>query len=454
MMADSPTHLAAVDETTFVPPHSCEAEAAVLGAALLEAGEAKRIVTSGLDSDDFFIPRHREIFKAITALDAGGTTPDLVTVADELKVRGELDRCGGPGALIDLINATPTTVNTARYLKIVRDHARSRALVSAADEIYRMAADGARFDEMTEMTEMVLAAQRAQTDSSRLSSLGSLVDAVYDRCERGGQVEHVPTGLSNLDSKIRGFTSGALSIVAGRPGMGKTIFALTVAVNAAQHSPVLFFSIELTRPEIANRAVAALDNIDLRRVLDGALTEHDWAGHGCFNDHPQIRENLTVVEGPVSAAQIIAITKTEIAKGRPPALIVIDHIGLVLPRDRRANRWEEASQTSRDLKYFAAESGAAVLALCQINRELENTKQRRPTIANLRESGSHEQDADLVLLLYREAYYDPDQDENKAEVIIGKSRSGTTGKVDLTFAGRFAKFTDRRQTSFDWMKES
>lgn len=456
-MSEAPPHLAVVNDESATPPHSNEAEVAVLGAALLSEDARSEALRSGLQSDDFYAPKHREIFEAVAALDRASQPVDLVTVAEELRRRGELSRTGGVGQLMALIDATPTTVNTRRYVEIVKDHAAKRALLLAAGDAHRMAKEGATSRAILADIEDATAQIRLRQPSARATErAGDLVASVHDRCERGEQVAHVPTGLSTLDAKIRGFTAGALSIVAGRPGMGKTIFALTVAINAAEHGPVMFFSIELQAREIADRLAASIGDVDLRAILDGRLSDDDWQRQmsGLARCEAAMA-NLRVLDGQKSVAQIISDVKFEIAAGRPPSLIVVDHIGLVVPRDRRTNRWEEASQTSRDLKYFAAESGAAVVALCQINRELENTKSRRPTIANLRESGSHEQDADLILLLYRDAYYAPDADPTDAEVIIGKSRSGSTGKVDLAFAGRFAKFTDPPQASFRWMsKES
>lgn len=456
-MPEAPPHLAVVSNDASAPPHSVEAEVAVLGALLLDEKARREVIASGLVADDFFVPKHREIFEAILALDRSSMPVDLVTVSEQLRRQGELARIGGPAQLMAILDATPTTANAGRYLAIVKDHATRRKLLLVAGEVQRMTKEGvtsaAILDELEGATDQ-LRSERGGTKSSRLAC--ELIAEVHDRCERGEEVTAVPTGLSALDSKIRGFTAGALSIVAGRPGMGKTVFALTAALNAAEHAPVMFFSIELQAREIADRLAASIAEVDLRAILDGRLSDEDWQRQmSALARHETAMSNLTVVAGQKSVSQIISAVKAEIADGRAPALIVVDHIGLVVPRDRRANRWEEASQTSRDLKYFAAESGAAVVALCQINRELENTKSRRPTIANLRESGSHEQDADLILLLYRKAYYESDADPTEAEVIIGKSRSGTTGKVNLGFAGRYAKFTDPPQRSFGWMsKES
>lgn len=431
-----------------VPPHNLDAEKSLLGAMLLSRDAiAAAMETCG--SEDFYKPAHGHIFDAINVLYNQGEPADPVTVADELSRAGLLDSVGGLASLVALQADTPATTNAARYARIVEEHALLRRLISVAGEIaemgYSVPDDVATALDHAESL-VFNVAERRVTDS--LKPLTELLYASMDRLEqlfdRGETITGVPTGYVDLDERLYGLQPNALIIVGARPGAGKTSFALGMAAHAAVEArvPTLVFSLEMGNDEITNRLLVSEARVDSSRMRNGRLQEPDWPkisqAVARLGDAPLYIDdnpNTTVMEIRAKARRLKA-------RQGGLGLIIVDYLQL-MSGNSNENRQLEVSSISRGLKVLARELEVPVVALSQLSRQLEARADKRPTLADLRESGSLEQDADVVMFLYRDELYNPESaDRGTAEVIIAKHRNGPTGKIQLAFLDHYTRFAN------------
>jgi replicative DNA helicase len=431
-----------------VPPHNLEAEESLLGAMLL----SKDAIAAGVEicsSDDFYKPSHGHIFDAITSLYGQGEPSDPVTVADELRRAQLLDAIGGPGSLISLQANTPATTNAGRYARIVEEHALLRRLIGVAGEIaelgYGVPEDVAAAVDRAESLVFEVAERRV-TDS--LSPIHDLLSGALDRLEalfeRGDSITGVATGFLDLDDRLSGLQPG-LIIIGARPSQGKTALALNIAANAAIEGriPVLYFSLEMSHSEITQRLLSAEGRVDSTRIRNGKLQESDWPkiskAIGRLGEAPLYIDdnpNLTVMELRAKARRL----KSRLGD---LGLIVVDYIQLMSGRHSAENRQVEVSEISRGLKILSRELEVPVVGLSQLSRNLEMRADKRPVLADLRESGSLEQDSDVVMGIYRDEVYNPESpDRGIAEVILMKQRNGPTGTTRLAFLDQYTRFAN------------
>ena len=401
---------------------------------------------------DFYKPAHGHVFEAITSLYSQGEPADPVTVADELRRADLLDAIGGPAILLSLQANTPATSNAARYARIVEEHALLRRLIGVAGEIselgYSVPEDVAEVLDNAE-TLVFNVAQRRATDTMLpiRELLADSLDRLEALFERGEAITGVPTGYVDLDERLAGLQPSNLVIVGARPGAGKTSFALGMAAHAAMEGnvPVLFFSLEMSHPEITQRLLCAEARVDATRMRNGRLHESDW---------PKISHAIgRLGEAPIFIDDNPNVTVMDIrAKARRMksregvGLVIIDYLQLMTGRTSAENRQVEVSEISRGLKILARELEVPVIALSQLSRQLETRADKRPVLADLRESGSLEQDADVVMFIYRDELYNPESpDRGTAEIIVAKHRNGPTGKTDLAFLPHYTRFANMAQ---------
>jgi replicative DNA helicase len=432
-----------------VPPHNLDAEKSLLGAMLLSR-DAIAAAMETCRAEDFYKPAHGHIFEAINVLYNQGEPADPVTVADELSRAGLLDAVGGLPALVAIQADTPATTNAARYARIVEEHALLRRLIAVSGEIaemgYSVPEDVTAALDHAE-TLVFAVAERRVTDS--LKHLNELLSASMDRLEqlfdRGQSITGVPTGYIDLDERLSGLQPNALIIVGARPAVGKTAFALGMAAHAAVEAqvPTLVFSLEMGAEEITNRLLVSEARVDAGRMRNGRLTEPDWPkisdAIARLGDAP-----LYIDDNPnTTVMDIRAKARRLKAREGGLGLIIIDYLQLMSGGPGAESRQLEVSAISRGLKILARELQVPVVALSQLSRQLEARTDKRPTLADLRESGSLEQDADVVLFLYRDELYHPDSaDRGVAEVHVAKHRNGPTGKVSLSFLEQYTKFVN------------
>lgn len=432
---------------TRVPPHNLEAEESLLGAMLLSR-DAIAVALERCSATDFYKPSHAHIFQAITSLYSSGDPADAVTVADELRRAGTLEEVGGPASLVALQANTPAISSAGRYAEIVEEHALLRRLIGVAGEIadlgYSLPEDVIGAVDRAEAMVFEVA-QRRTADS--IASLEELLSKSLDRLEelydRGEAITGVPTGYTDLDELMSGLQPSNLIVVGARPSMGKTAFALGMAANAAvAGTPVLFFSLEMSHLEIAQRVLCAEARVDASRMRNGRLHEDDWGkiSHaigrlGSAPLHIDDNPNVTVMDIRAKARRM----KSREGLG----LVVVDYLQLMTGRGSAENRQVEISEISRGLKLLARELGIPVIALSQLSRTLESRADKRPMLADLRESGAIEQDSDVVMFVYRDEVYNAESsDRGTAEILIAKHRNGPTGVVQLAFVANYARFAN------------
>lgn len=431
-----------------IPPHSIEAEQSVLGAMILDR-EAINIAVEMIKPEDFYKEAHREIFEAILNLYNKNEPVDLITLAEELKRRGTLENIGGVTYLADLSSGVATTANTKYYCKIIEEKSTLRKLIKSCNEIilksYENLEEVNAIIEQAEKSifDITLGKQRegfAPINEVLLKSFSK----IEERAASQNPITGITTGFIDLDYKLSGLQRSDLILVAARPSMGKTAFALNLATNAALKggAKVAIFSLEMSKEQLVQRMISATAHVDLQKIISGRLSEDEWI-------------QIINAMGPLSQAQIFiddtaAISLMEmkakcrrlkIEKGLD--LILIDYLQLMQSERRHENRQQEISAISRGLKALAKELECPVVALSQLSRAPELRSDHRPILSDLRESGAIEQDADVVLFLYRDEYYNPDTDKkNIGEVIIAKHRNGPTGSVELVFKKEFTKFVN------------
>ena len=430
-----------------VPPHNLNAEESLLGALLLSRDVVDLVGELGVDVDHFYKPSHQHIYSAIRGLIATGQPVDAVTVADELRRNGLLDEIGGPQTLLELQNATPAISNASRYAKIVQDTAMLRKLISVASDIAEIAYlepdDVTKALDEAETKVFEVAEERVNLTTIRsLSDLLPLaMDKLQETFERGDIITGTATGFHDLDELLSGLQPSTLNIIGARPAMGKTSLGLGIAAYVAQTArrPVLIFSLEMGHAELTQRILSSEAEVDSQKLRTGRLVEADWTKIGrainrldvpmYLDDNPRV----TVMEIRAKARRMKARSGL--------ALIVIDYLQLMSGGTNPENRQLEVSEISRGLKILARELEVPIIALSQLSRNLETRGDKRPMLSDLRESGSLEQDADVVMFLYRDEVYNKEStDKAMAEVIIAKHRSGPTGTVRLVFRGQYTKF--------------
>jgi replicative DNA helicase len=441
-----------------VPPHNIEAEASVLGAMLLSR-DAISDAIEVVSADEFYRPGSARVFEAITSLYAVGEPADPITVAEELDRTGMLELVGGSQALVALQSETPSTSSAASYGRIVSETATLRKLIGVAGEIseigYSRPEDVRKAVDLAESM-MYRVAEGRITDS--MAEIRSLLDENLDRLERlierGDSITGTPTGFVELDDLLSGLQPSALNVIGARPAMGKTSLALGMAANAAiEHDrPVLIFSLEMGQHELSQRLLCAEARVDATKVRDGKLSESDWSkiSHGVgrlgeapifIDDNP----NLTLMEIRAKARRL----KSRVGD---LGMIVIDYLQLMTGRAGAESRQVEVSELSRGLKILARELEVPVVALSQLSRGLESRVDKRPMLSDLRESGSIEQDADVVMFIYRDDFYNPDSSEvGTAEILISKHRNGPTGVVRLAFLSHYTRFANMARGSSEPM---
>ncbi len=432
-----------------LPPANLEAEASLLGAMLLSRDAVMNAVEVA-SADDFYRPAHAHVFEAIASLYSAGLPVDTVTVAEELDRAGLLEEVGGAALLISLQANTPATSNAARYAKIIEERAMLRRLIGVAGDIaelgYSVPNDVAAAVDTAEALVYKIA-ERKMVDS--MAPVKDLLEASLDRLEmlydRGEAITGVPSGYHDLDELTAGLQPGAMIVVGARPAMGKTSFALGIAANAALSSnrPVVFFSLEMSQLEVTQRLLCADARVDASKFRNGRLNESDWGkvSHAVgrlaeapiyIDDNP----HLNIMEIRSKARRLKSRTGDL-------GLVILDYVQLMTGRPGAESRQIEVSEISRGLKILAREVEAPVMALAQLNRGLEQRADKRPMLSDLRESGSLEQDADVVMFIYRdEVYNEESPDMGTAEIIIAKHRSGPTGTVKLAFLDHYTLFAN------------
>jgi replicative DNA helicase len=414
------------------------------------SSEAIAAAAGVVTATDFYKPAHGHVFDAVHTLYAAGQPADAVTVADELRRAGLLEAIGGPAVLAQIMASTPATTNAGRYASIIEEYALLRRLISVAGEVaeigYSVPDDVPKALDRAEAMVYEVNERRVTDSTSKLSDLLSdNLDRLEQLYERGDAITGVPTGYLDLDQLLSGLQPSALVVVGARPAMGKTSFALGMASHAAleHHRPVLFFSLEMSNLELSQRLLCAEARIDSSRVRNGQLQAEDWTkiskAMGRLAEAPvwiDDNPNLTIMEIRAKARRL----KSQIGD---LGMIVIDYLQLMTGRASAENRQVEVSELSRGLKILARELNTPVVALSQLSRGLEMRADKRPMLADLRESGSIEQDSDVVMFIYREEIYDPKpENAGQAEVIVAKHRSGPTGIVQLAFLPQYTRFAN------------
>ncbi len=430
-----------------IPPHNLQAEESVLGAMLLSRDAIGAVSEQGLVPGDFYRPAHQHVFDAIRALYSTGSPVDTVTVADELRRNGLLAEIGGAEALHELQNATPAISSAGHYARIVQDTAMLRRLIFVAGDIAELAYgepdDVAKALDEAESKVFQVAEQRV-TDSTRQLDqlLSEAMDRLQETFDRGDIITGVPTGYADLDELLSGLQPSALYIVGARPAMGKTAFGLGVATHVAMHStkPVLVFSLEMGHAELTQRILSSEARVDSTKIRTGRLAESDWAKIGKAIGRLEVP--LFLDDNPrVTVMEIRAKARRLKARYGGLGLIVIDYLQLMSGGGLAENRQLEVSEISRNLKILARELEVPIVALSQLSRNLESRADKRPMLSDLRESGSLEQDADVVMFLYRDEVYNAESpDKGSAEVIVAKHRSGPIGTKRLVFLGPYTRF--------------
>jgi replicative DNA helicase len=436
-------------------PHNVEAEEAVLGSLLIDPDAIIRVATF-LEPADFYVERHNWIYETIRDLHERREPADMVTLTDELERRGLLSEIGGPAYLTGLINATPTSIHVEYYARIIERTAVLRRLIEAAGQIARLAyQDTEEVGEVVDRAEELIFGVTSRRADHDLRHIRQALDKYFDRIEylyqHRGEVVGVPTGLSDLDKLLGGLQRSDMIVVAGRPGMGKTSLGLSIALQAARRiqKRVAIFSLEMSDEQLVQRLVSAETGIDSQRLRLGDIKEDEWP---TFIQATNLLASTSVFidDTPAISALELRSKARRLHAEHGLDLLIVDYLQLMRGDSRSENRQQEISYISRSIKALARELNIPVLALSQLSRQVESRHDKRPLLSDLRESGSIEQDADVVLFIYRDDVYNPDTEfPNLAEIIVSKHRSGPTGIFSVYFKKHLAQFVDlevQRQT--------
>ncbi len=449
-LAYPPGSIDVATEALKVAPHSVEAEQSVLGGLMLD-NEAWDKIADAITEEDFYRRDHRLIFRAVAALAARTEPFDVITLSEWLNTQGLLDDAGGLAYLGTLAKDTPSAANIGAYAAIVRERSVLRQLISVGNEISSSGyqTEGRSTEELLDNAErqvFQIAEQGARGKQGFVAIKDLLVKAV-DRIDtlfqQDNPITGVPTGWSDFDEMTSGLQRGDMVIVAGRPSMGKTTFAMNIAEHAAIKSrlPTAIFSMEMPGESLAMRMLSSLGRIDQHRVRTGKLEDDDWprltSAVGLLAEAPMFIDDSPALSPNELRARVRRLAREH----GPLGLIVIDYLQLMQVHGSSENRTNEISEISRSLKALAKEMDVPVVALSQLNRSLEQRPNKRPVMSDLRESGAIEQDADVIVFIYRDEVYNEDSDsKGVAEIIIGKQRNGPIGTTRLTFLGQFTRF--------------
>ena len=437
-------------------PHSVEAEQAVLGSMLIDPRCVSEVIDK-LRTDDFYIRQNKEIYETIYSMFNYSLTIDPVTVLENMKQNGYYDENQSRGYILQLMDTTPTAANVGEYIEIIKDKTLLRRVAEAAGELTAMIQEGTSTgQDILEAAEQRIYAIRQGRAARGLVPISDVIIDVYDRLEELAASENaipgMSTGLRDLDRAISGLNNSDLILLAARPGMGKTSMALNVLLDAGKKSgkKVAFFSLEMSREQLALRLISSECFVDNKKLVTGKLSDQDWESVAAAADSLNRSTILIDDDSNITVADILAKCRRVEDLG----LIVIDYLQLMQSaggknNTRGENRQQIVSDISRSLKIMAKDLNVPVLCLSQLSRANESRQDKRPMLSDLRESGAIEQDADIVLFLYREGYYNADtENPNLAECIIAKNRHGETGKVDLQWTPEFTTFTD-----MEWRRE-
>lgn len=442
-----------MDEAVMrVPPNNQDAERSVLG-CMMQDREALGLAFEVLVADDFYQPANREIFDAMHTLNTQGMPVDLVTVDDELSRRGTLEGVGGTNYLIELSQFVPSTVNAKAYVQIVDEKSTLRRMIKATGDISQ-----ACYTQSEQVSDILGAAEKSifdiimrRNEGSSLKHIADVLPDTYLRIEQlaqlKGSIDGVPMGFVDLDNLLTGLHGGELVIVGARPSMGKSAFGLNITGYAALHAgrSVAYFSLEMPNDQLAMRLLCSDARVDMQAVRHGSLRDEDWV-------------SLASTLGPLAASNIYmddtsGITPSQLRSRcrrlkmeRGLDMVVVDYLQLMNADGRVENRQNEVSEISRNLKSIAKELNVPVVALAQLSRAGAQRSDKRPILSDLRDSGAIEQDADVIMFLHREEYYDPNtEDKNIAEVIVAKQRNGPLGTVKLAWLGQYTRFASLQQ---------
>lgn len=438
-----------MEDVSRIPPHSVESEQSILGSIILDK-DAIVTVAETINPGDFYKEAHKIIYESMLRLNSNNEPIDLITLIEELRKEGHLDNVGGISYLTSLSTIVPTTSNVKYYANIVKEKSVMRQLIKASNEIINLGYGGS-----TDVQEILDKAEKNIFDISQEKSgdeikpINLVLQDAYDMIEslytNKSEVTGITTGFADLNKKINGLQRTDLILVAARPAMGKTAFSLNLVQNAALKgdASVAVFSLEMSKEQLVQRMLSAQSNVELSKIKTGTLGESDW---------PRIidamavlsESNIFIDDTPgIKISEIRSkCRRLKIEKGLD--LILIDYLQLMEGEGKNENRQQEIAKISRSLKILAKELNCPVVALSQLSRSPELRKDHRPILSDLRESGSIEQDADIVMFLYRDEYYHDDSEKkNIGEVIVAKNRHGETGTVELVWFGQVQKFADK-----------
>ena len=436
-----------------IPPSDIEAEQAVLGSMLTDK-DATIAAIEVLKEDDFYREDNKLIYRAILNLYNRAEPVDIITLKSELTSMGKFDAVGGLEYLADLPEKVPTTANVERYIKIVEEKAILRNLIKTANEIINLGYDPTEEVEniMDSAEKKIFAIMQSKNQKGYSPIKDVLVDTFSQLEVLYNQKQHitgVPTGFADLDYKTAGLHGSDLILLAARPAMGKTAFALNIATNAAVRAkvPVAIFSLEMSKEQLVNRVLCGEAMVDSNKVRTGKLDEQDWAKLASALG-PLSESEIYIDDTPGISVMEIRAKCRKLKLEKNIGLVVIDYLQLIQGSNKRGgSREQEISEISRSLKILAKEINVPVIALSQLSRAPEQRPDHRPMLSDLRESGAIEQDADIVMFLYRDDYYNEDSDKkNIAEVILAKHRAGSTGTVELLWLGSYTKFVNIDKT--------
>ncbi len=429
-------------------PHSVEAEEAVLGSILIDP-EAIFRVSSHLHADDFFIVKNGWVWAAVFALQDRHEPIDFLTVCRELEARGQLAEIGGEAYISHLINAVPTAIHAEGYADIVQKTSLRRRMLSVASHIARLAYDESEeVDEQLDRAEQALLDIRNNRDPRALEPLPLLIARYYDelqsRYECSGELPGMPTGFPDLDALLGGLQASDLILVAGRPSSGKTSFVLNIALNAGRkfQRHVAVFSLEMSKLQIVERMISQESGIDGQKLRMGRLVGDDWDRFIQASDHLATNSHVWVDDTPAISALQLHSKARRLHALHGLDLIVVDYLQLMTAPGRHENRTQEVGILSRSLKALARELNLPVLVASQLSRAVEQRGDKRPMLSDLRESGSLEQDSDVVMFIYRDEMYNTHGDHGTADIIVAKHRKGPTGVVPLIFRKHLTQFVN------------
>jgi replicative DNA helicase len=448
-----------------LPPHSVEAEQSLLGALLLD-NQAFDRVADLVGADDFYRDDHRRIWRHISRLVEATRPADVVTVSESIEASEDKDKTGGTSYLAALAQNTPSALNVRRYAELVRERAVQRRLAQVATEIAEsaLAPTGKDVGQLLDEAEskiFQIAESGARKDQG-LVGISPVLAKVFERIDHlhsqdnPSDITGVPTGFVDLDRMTAGLQPGDLIIVAGRPSMGKTAFALNIAEHVALHPsvglPVAIFSMEMSSSQLAMRMLSSMAKVDQTRLRTGRLNDEEWSR--LTDEIGRLNEARIHVDetAALNALELRARARRMKREYGKLGLVVVDYLQLMSASGQGENRATEISEISRSLKALAKELDVPVIALSQLSRAVEQRNDRRPLMSDLRESGAIEQDADVILFIFREEVYSPDKEDakGKADVIVGKQRNGPIGTVPLTFMGRYTRFGNSTEGGAPW----